>query len=70
MQRQGEDVYFYPGGIALRADWEVTQTWNPTAKPRYEQKPAKITKQKPDKEKTSRDLNAKRDEEKRKQKKK
>ena len=65
LQRHGEDTYFYPGALNLRADWEVTQTWHPTARPRYEQKPGKITKQKPDKEKTSRDLNKQRDEEKR-----
>ena len=68
LQQQPEPTYFFPGGLNLRADWEVTQTWAPTAKPRFEQKPGKITKQKPDKEKSSRDLNKKREEDKRKKK--
>lgn len=49
--RQGEEAFFYPGALQLRAGWEISQTWNPHARPLYQQKPSKITKQKPDKEK-------------------
>lgn len=49
--RQGEEAFFYPGALQLRAGWEITQTWNPHARSLYQQKPSKITKQKPDKEK-------------------
>jgi len=49
--RQGEEAYFYTGALQLRAGWEITQTWNPNAHPLYQQKPSKITKQKPDKAK-------------------
>jgi len=61
LQRQPEDVYFYPGAINLKADWEITQNWNPTARPRAEQKPARITKQKPDRERIIKNRNAERE---------
>jgi hypothetical protein len=59
-QTQAEETFYYPGALNLRAQWEVTQTWNPLDTPRYKQKPAKITKQKPDKEKTIKNRNAER----------
>lgn len=59
-QRQAEAVYYYPGALELRAQWEISQTWNPTATPVYEQKPLKITKQKPDREKKQVNKNAQR----------
>ncbi len=64
LQQQGEETYFYPGALNLRAQWEVTQEWNPEQTPLYRQKPEKITKQKPDKKKDRRSKNAERDREK------
>ena len=55
---QPEPVYYYPDGLTLKAQWEITQNWNPTALPLAKQKPQKITKQKPDKERTIRNRNA------------
>ena len=55
---QPEPVYYYPGELTLKAQWEITQDWNPTAIPLAKQKPQKITKQKPDKEKTIKNRNA------------
>lgn len=57
-QLQPEPVYYYPDPLTLKAQWEITQTWSPTARPLPKQKPAAITKQKPDKEKTVRNRNA------------
>jgi len=57
---QPEPVYYYPSELALKAQWEITQDWNPTALPLAKQKPQKITKQKPDKEKTIKSRNAER----------
>ena len=47
-----ETVYYSPEEIECKANWDATRTWNPTAKPLNEQKPGKITKQKPDKGKS------------------
>ena len=55
---QPEEVYYYPHELLLRAQWEVNQTWNPTVQPLYRQKPEKITKQKPDKQKQIQNRNA------------
>lgn len=63
---QPEPVYYYPGSLILKAQWEITQEWNPTAKPLAKQKPGKITKQKPDKAKTVKSRNAERERKKRK----
>ena len=57
---QPEPVYYLPGALTLKALWEITQEWNPTALPRAKQKPEKITKQKPDKAKTIKNRNAER----------
>ena len=59
-QTQAEQTFYYSGALNLRAQWEVTQTWNPLATPISKQKPAKITQQKPDKEKTIKNRNAER----------
>lgn len=66
---QPEKVYYYPGAFELRAQWDVAQNWNPTATPTPHQKPLKITKQKPDKEKKRVSRNAEREREKNKRKK-
>ncbi len=55
--RQPEPVYYYPQKVECKAKWDLTLTWNPTAKPLYQQKPMDITKQKPEKEKTIRKRN-------------
>jgi hypothetical protein len=65
-RKQAETVYYYPHEIALKADWEIEQTWNVLSTPIYEQKPEKITKQKPDKAKTVQNKNAEREKNKRK----
>jgi len=57
---QPEPVYYYPEALTLKAQWEITQDWRPTLLPLSKQKPQKITKQKPDKEKTSKNRNAQR----------
>lgn len=59
-QVQPEETFYYPGSLNLRAKWDVTQDWTPTATPLWQQKPGKITKQKPDKEKTIQNRNAER----------
>jgi hypothetical protein len=59
-QLQAEETFYYPGALNLRAQWDVTQDWTPTAQPLNRQKPLKITKQKPDKEKTIKNRNAER----------
>ena len=46
-----EPVYYNPTAIPIKADWEISQSWNITALPIYKQKPEKITKQKADKKK-------------------
>ena len=60
-----EAVYYYPGAIAVRAGWDVSQDWRPKATPIYLQKPAQITKQKADKQKTIKNRNAERNKNKR-----
>ena len=55
---QPEEVFYYPTSLQLRAQWDVSQSWNLKAKPLAEQKPEKITKQKPDKVKQIQSRNA------------
>lgn len=47
-----EEVYYDPDKIECREKWDLTLTWDPMAKPLWQQKPADITKQKADKAKT------------------
>lgn len=63
---QPEPLYYFPGALTVRAGWDLSQDWNPLAAPIYRQKPEKITKQKPDKEKTIKNRNAEREKNKRK----
>ncbi|MCD8202755.1 MAG: hypothetical protein LUD48_03850, partial [Prevotella sp.] len=58
--RQAETTYYYPEEFECKAKWDLTLTWNPTAKSLDKQKPEKITKQKPDKEKAVKQRNAER----------
>ncbi|MBR1934226.1 MAG: hypothetical protein IJ841_11165, partial [Prevotella sp.] len=46
--------------VECKAKWDVSRDWTLTARPRYQQKPAAIVKQKPDKEKQLRNRNAQR----------
>lgn len=57
---QAEEVYYYPGFIQCKEKWDMTETWNPTAKELSRQKPSAITKQKPDKEKKVKNQNEQR----------
>ena len=41
-----EEVYYFPGKIETRANWDYTQEWNPTALPVDCQKPDDIKRQK------------------------
>ena len=58
--RQAEPVYYYPKEIECKEKWDVTESWNLTAKPRFQQKPEAITKQKAEKAKQLKNLNAER----------
>ena len=58
--RQAEAVYYYPKEIECKEKWDVTQSWNLTEVPRFRQKPAAITKQKPDQEKKLKNRNIER----------
>jgi hypothetical protein len=49
---QPETVYYYPGKIVLRVNWDVEEDWNPTAVPLDKQKPKILIKIK-DKNQTS-----------------
>ena len=59
--RQAESVYYYPQEIECKEKWDVTKSWNMTELPRFRQKPAAITKQKPDQEKKLKNRNFERD---------
>ncbi len=41
-----EEVYYFPGKIETRANWDYTQEWDPTALPIWQQKPNELKKQK------------------------
>lgn len=45
-QLQPEEVYYYPKPMELKAQWEITQTFDPMSVPLAQQKPLVITKQK------------------------
>ena len=68
-KEQGEEVYYFPGSIQMRENWDYTQEWNPTEVPIDRQKPDEIKKQKSNtKERKSK--NAEREAKKKKQQKK
>ena len=56
--RQAEPVYYYPTKIECRANWDITESWNPTAVAANMQKPKAIIKQKAERKKTIRNRNA------------
>lgn len=55
---QPEEVFYFNKSIAVKANWEYDESFNPTSVPLFKQKPVKITKQKPDKEKVKKGRNA------------
>lgn len=57
---QAEEVYYYPDVIECKAKWDLTESWDPTARELSRQKPGAITKQKSDKEKKVKNQNAQR----------
>ena len=57
---QAEAVYYYPKEIECKVKWDVTESWNLTSKPRFQQKPQAITKQKPEQAKKQKNRNAER----------
>lgn len=62
---QPEQVYYFPKPIFVKAKWDIEQDWSPRDIPRLEQKPKEITKQKPDKEKSIKQRNKEREQQKR-----
>ena len=58
---QPEPVYYYPSSLRLKANWDTEQDWNVRETLLTRQKPAQITKQKPDKAKTVKSRNAERE---------
>ncbi|MBO4906521.1 MAG: Ig-like domain-containing protein [Bacteroidaceae bacterium] len=55
-----EEVYYFPQPIIVKAQWDVRQEWDVLGIPLHTQKPLRITKQKPDKEKSVRRRNQER----------
>jgi hypothetical protein len=47
-KEQAEEVYYFPGSIKTRENWDYTQEWNPTKLSLDRQKPDAIKKQKSD----------------------
>ena len=45
-KHQAEEVYYFPGKIEMRENWDYVQEWNPTALPTDRQKPDELKKQK------------------------
>ena len=56
-----EETFYFPQPLNVKALWELNQDWSPRSIPYMKQKPAKITKQKPDKEKQIKQRNRERD---------
>ena len=61
-----EEVHYFPRSIPLKAKFELQQDWNFRSIAPASQKPKEITKQKADREKTVKDKNRQREEQKRK----
>ena len=59
-KEQAEAVYYFPGSIQTRENWDYTQEWNPMERPVDRQKPDDIKKQKSD-TKTRKSKNAERE---------
>lgn len=63
LQQQPESVYYFPQPISVVAYADTEQGWDVLGIPRETQKPLAITKQKPDKKKSTKERNRQRDEE-------
>ena len=55
-----EEVYYFPQPLTVKAQWDVRQEWDVMGIPLHRQKPERITKQKPDKEKSVKKRNQER----------
>ena len=62
---QPEEVFYFPKPMNLKAQWDLEQDWNVRSIARSKQKAEAITKQKPDKKKSTMDRNKQREEERR-----
>ena len=58
--QQAEEVFYFHEELECKEKWDVTRNWDLTYRPRYQQKPANITKQKPDKDRQVSNRNAQR----------
>ena len=58
-----EEMYYFPQAMNIKAMWEIRQDWDVKGIPFHQQKPTKLIKQKPDKEKSVRKRNQERREE-------
>ena len=58
-----EEMYYFPQAMNIKAMWEIRQDWDVKGIPFHQQKPTKLIKQKPDKEKSVRKRNQERKEE-------
>lgn len=58
--RKPEPVFYFNEEIECKAKWDVSREWNVSRTPLYQQKPAKITKQKPDQAKKLKNRNIER----------
>ena len=56
-----ETTYYFPRALTVKAQWEVEQQWELRGIPAMKQKPQKITKQKPDKDKKIKERNKQRE---------
>ncbi|MBD9092174.1 MAG: hypothetical protein EGQ20_06570 [Bacteroides oleiciplenus] len=56
-KRQPEKVYYYHQVIELKANFDLTQTWNIHERPLDKQKPVELKKQKPDEDKKKKNQN-------------
>ena len=55
-----EDVYYYHEQTECKEKWDITKSWNLTARKRFEQKPRELVKQKGDQQKRLQNRNAQR----------
>lgn len=60
--RRPETVYYFHKAMPVKAQWEVNEDWDLHTVPAMNQKPMKLVKQKPDKEKKVRERNKEREE--------
>ena len=56
-KRQPEEVYYYYQVLELKANFDLTQSWNIHDRPLDQQKPGELKKQKPDEDKKKKNQN-------------